>query len=936
MITSFVLIIALLLLRLIFAKRVRRTLIYAAWALVALRLLIPVQIGHLTFSVLTSAKPVTEAITELSDKQVAGVTEQDAHRQVLQDYIEEDTSVFTPEVQAQIQSAIDKDISGEEIATIIHNDYSRADIYVPEVQQQVQQKVEETAAPITLGNILTVIWLSGVVVMVAWLATSNLLLGRALRKSEKPLACESPIPVYVSEKATSPCLAGLFRPVVYISPECASDESVFRYALIHELTHYAHKDHIWSLVRCICLCVYWFNPLVWIAAWFSRRDCELACDEGAIKRLGEEERIAYGMALLKVVSQTSASGRLMLTATTMAETKKQLHQRVKFIAKKPKWSLIAAACMMLVCILVAGCVATGPVEVGPVESTKPLEKMPWEISEEEQNKLKQDFAQYLSFADHTCTPEDVNLVVISKVESGYAVVIGCKCGGINFRSSWQDVHGQSAGDLLFYMPDGWAIKFYKDGDFLPLDAAFNKKWLTYDQLRTIWNDFHAQFPKALETWQRVFGMQEPSGRDPSGLDYVVNEDGVTCTVAGMGVCNDMDVVIPEYIDGYQVTAIGEMAFWAKRITSVVMPDSVVSIGQSAFEQCDQLRSITLSNRLEHIDTSAFMNCQSLLNITLPDSVTSIGGGAFSGCSGLTTLEIPDGVTSISAGTFSGCQNLVSVTIPAGVTSIGGGAFGNCLNLSDVTIPDGVTTLEASVFSGCRSLASVTIPANVTRIGERAFSGCSALRSINIPDGVTEIASNAFERCRSLEQIVIPDSVTTIGYWAFSDCAGMTSLTIGKGVTDIAFDALKNCSGLLHISVSQENPIYHVVNNCLIDKQSKKLLLAAKNGVIPSDGSVLHIGAYAFYGQNSLEEIVIPEGVQSIGTHAFEGCTNLRRIYIPVSMQAIDNAFALCEAMEAIYYAGTQQQWHAIRKATHLGNGLQMFTIRCTDGEIKKR
>lgn len=678
--TSAVLIVVLLLLRLAFAKKVRRTLIYAVWALVALRLLIPVQIGHLQFSVLTSVKPVTDMITEISDKQVAGVTAQDAYRQVLQNYIEEDISVFTPEVQKQIQSALDDEMPKEEIAVMIDKVYPEADIYVPGAQQQVQQKVEETASPITLGQIMTVVWLAGVVVMVAWLATSNLLLSRALRKSEETLVCESPIPVYVSEKASSPCLVGLFRPAVYLTPECASDEGVFRYALTHELTHYAHKDHIWALVRCICLCVYWFDPLVWVAAWFSRRDCELACDEGALKRLGEEERIAYGKALLQVVSQASVPGKLMLIATTMAETKRQLKERVTFIAKKPKWSVAAAVCMILVCLLVSGCAASGP-EVTTATEESELQHS-WEVSEEVQLQMKQDYLEYMSRYHCSCTIGDVSLAVISHVDSGYAMAISCKCGSVDLNASWEELFGVSAGDLMFYMPNGWFIKFYKDGDFRNLDEAYNGRWLDYEQLRTIWEDYHAQFPKALEKWQSVYSdLLEPPERDSSGLDYEVNADGVTCTITGKGVCNDYDVVIPEYIDNYQVTAIGKMAFWAEYwITSVTMPDSVVSIGISAFEDCDQLKSITLSNSLDSIGTYAFKGCKSLESINLPDSLTSIGGGVFLNCNSLTEVRIPAQVTVISAGTFRSCKNLVSLALPGGIEAIGEGAFGGCNKL----------------------------------------------------------------------------------------------------------------------------------------------------------------------------------------------------------------------------------------------------------------
>ena len=680
LLTSSVLIAVLLLLRVIFAKKVRRTWIYAAWLLVALRLLIPVQIGQLSFSVLHAMQSVTNGLSQVANMEVAGVTEYDAYQQILRDYVEEDTSVFVPAIQEEIASSKASGMSKEEIAERIEKDHPDGDIYAPEAQQQVQQKLDEVVAPVTLGEIATWVWLFGVAIMVIWLATGNLLLGRALRKTEKAVQCDSPLPVYVSDAAISPCLVGLFRPAVYLTPECAADETVLRHVLAHELTHYRHGDHIWALVRCICLCVYWFNPLVWIAAWFCRRDCELACDEGAIKRLGEEDRIAYGKALLQVVSQTAVPGRLMLTATTMAETKGQLRQRVNFITNRAKWSVVAAVAMLLICALLVGCVITGPVSE-PSEPTDPPLKRPWDVSEEVQMQIKQDYIEFRTDFEHACTPEDVSMVVISQVDSGYALVIGCKCTSIDMNASWDDLFGKSAADLVFYMPDGWFLKFYKDGAFSHLDAAYNLGWLSYEQLRTVWNDYHAQFPKALKVWQQVFGQSEPPNRDSSGFDYAVNEDGKTCTITGMGVCRDADVVIPEAIDGYQVTAIGELAFWAQySITSVTMPDSVIRIGYSAFEHCEQLKSITLSTSLETISIHAFKGCKALETICLPESLTLIDGGAFSGCSALTKVTVPDRITSISSGAFKNCKKLMSLSLPAGITDLGDGAFAGCPNL----------------------------------------------------------------------------------------------------------------------------------------------------------------------------------------------------------------------------------------------------------------
>lgn len=360
LITSSVLIVALLMLRLIFGKKVRCTLIYAAWALVALRLLIPVQIGQLDFSVLTVAQPLTETVTEVSGLRVIGQNEREAESQVILEYIERDQTVFNPETQIMIQESLERNESKEEIATHISKTQSPENTFVPEVQQQVAQQVTEQTNFVSIGQLATIIWLAGVAVMAAWFAIVNLRHGRMLRRNREKLECDSPIPVYVSEKVGSPCLVGLFRPVIYLTPQSAADEAVRRHVLTHELTHYRHGDHIWSWVRCICLCVYWFDPLVWAAAWCSRRDCELACDEGALSRLGEDERLAYGKSLLDVVSHASAPAHLMQTATAMNETKEQLKQRVNFIVKKPKRSIVAAICMVLACAIVAGCAAAGP------------------------------------------------------------------------------------------------------------------------------------------------------------------------------------------------------------------------------------------------------------------------------------------------------------------------------------------------------------------------------------------------------------------------------------------------------------------------------------------------------------------------------------------------------------------------------------------------
>lgn len=506
LITSSVLILALLVLRLVFGKKVRRRLIYGAWALVALRLLVPVQIGQLDFSILTSAKPMTEAITEVSNKQVAGVTEQDAYREIIKNYVEKDQTVFTPEVQEHIQSAIRDEMPKEEIAVMIDKVYDEKEVFVPEVQQQVQQQVEETAEPITLGQIATVVWLAGVTVMAIWFAIVNLRHSHMLRQGRKELHCKSVLPVYVSEKVGSPCLVGLFHPAVYLTPESAASEETLRHVLTHELTHYAHKDHIWSLVRCVCLCVYWFDPLVWVAAWFSRRDCELACDEGALERLGEEERIAYGKTLLDVVSHAAAHAHLLQTATAMNETKKQLKERVNFILKKPKLSIIAAICMVLVCAIVTGCVAAGPMG---------------EPSAVDEARIKEDAVKRFSTPSDTCKPEEVKLTIISQFGDTYALFVD-----MPFWMYTQALWTDTVNGLKFNYSNGQRMYIYADGEFYTFRVAFDEKIITANQLKTIWEDYYEKYPNRKNMFEEpTLGTTQPTAPRP-----VLTEPPMDCAL----------------------------------------------------------------------------------------------------------------------------------------------------------------------------------------------------------------------------------------------------------------------------------------------------------------------------------------------------------------------------------------------------------------------
>ena len=370
--TSAILILAILAVRQLFQSRISRRLVYGIWLLVALRLLVPVQFGNFQFSVLNPVAPVERALTEISRNPVSGPSEEEVYSQIVQNYIRQDTSVFTPEVQEEIQNAVDSGAqTPEEIYDRITAEHPDQTLLTPQAQTMAETAVGAASAAPTVGDIAMIIWLTGAAFMAVWFLAVNLKHNKQIREVATPLPCEdSPIPVMISPLVDSPCLAGLFRPVIYLTPDCAADDDTRRHVLVHELTHYRNKDHIWAFVRCVCLCVYWFHPLVWVAALVSHRDCELACDEGALKHLGSEERIAYGKTLLRVVSQAASPTALLHTATSMNESKKQLTERVNYIAKKPKVWISAAVCTVLACAIATGCAFAGA--SAPVQTTEPI------------------------------------------------------------------------------------------------------------------------------------------------------------------------------------------------------------------------------------------------------------------------------------------------------------------------------------------------------------------------------------------------------------------------------------------------------------------------------------------------------------------------------------------------------------------------------------
>ncbi len=420
-------------------------------------------------------------------------------------------------------------------------------------------------------------------------------------------------------------------------------------------------------------------------------------------------------------------------------------------------------------------------------------------------------------------------------------------------------------------------------------------------------------------------------------EYCIQEDDSLKITGYTG--NQTTLNIPSTINGKKVTSIGDSAFEdCENLENVTIPNSITSIGEDAFNNTAYYNDdsnwddgvLYISNCLIYTNN----DFESVTDYKIKDGTRLIADWAFEAYFPieltLTSITIPNSVINIGVGAFWNCTNLTNITIPNSVKNIGVRAFEDCTSLKSITIPDSVTSINNGLFSNCTSLTDLTIPSSVTSIAYDALSdtgyyndkskwnngvlyisNClidtnndfNSVTDYKIKSDTRIIADGAFSNCTNLTNVTIPNSVTSIGNSVFFNCTSLKNITIPYSVKSIGNHVFEVCESLANINVEESNSKYSSWDGVLFNKDKTELIQypignERKSYNIPN--SVTSIGYRAFFACESLTNVTIPNGVTNIGDDAFCGCKSLTSVIIPNGVTNIgEGSFDACTSLTNI-------------------------------------
>ncbi len=366
-----------------------------------------------------------------------------------------------------------------------------------------------------------------------------------------------------------------------------------------------------------------------------------------------------------------------------------------------------------------------------------------------------------------------------------------------------------------------------------------------------------------------------------------------------------------------VRAIHDNLLWGvSGIQSLDLPESIMSIGPSAFREMTALASVTLPSQIPLVASYLFYNDVALPSIVIPDNVTTVDQCAFSKCSALQQVKIGSSVATINNNAFDGCSTLSSLEIPANVKTIGNDVFARCSALADLTLADGTeylnlgycTSQSRGLFRDCplvklhigrwvmyqdnsdkyspfafiTTLNELTIGETVQLIGKYAFKGCTGIENLYVPDGVGTIALEAFYGCSGLKSLRLSNNLISLAERAFASCTSLPEVTLPASLEAISEESFADCSSLVRADLGE--------TLLTIGPRAFANCVKLEKADIPE--TVYGLGVESFSGCVSLPYAVVPGGISSVGSKAFAGCTSIGWVSLSEKVTSIgEDAFA---------------------------------------------
>lgn len=426
--SSSILILIVIGLRTVFKGKISLRLQYAIWCLVLVRLLIPVSFGSTDISVANlTAKAETPNIV-----------------------------IQTAKPNENVQAKHPVQHPQEQLNEI------------PSQNNTQNEPMEEKSGFNLSAYAVYIAWGIGFFFVAGMFLLTNLRFKHKIMVSRYGLDVQkNNLEVYATGEIDTPCLFGIKNPAIYVTYPVADNQTLLRHTLEHEATHHRHGDHIWAVLRCLCLAIHWYNPLVWWAAFLSQRDAELACDEATINRLGEGERAEYGRTLIGMTCQKKAN--VLITATTMNSGKSGLKERIMLIAKKPKMAIYTLITVVLIASIAVGCTFTGAKMDIPETGTE-AGKANGDILDSDGNVIKSTDSKE---ANGDILDSEGNVIKSTGPDNNWGISIEPE--GIS----------RTGATAIFVYPNvlpGYENAELTYGDFLALERLENGKWVEVEEL----------------------------------------------------------------------------------------------------------------------------------------------------------------------------------------------------------------------------------------------------------------------------------------------------------------------------------------------------------------------------------------------------------------------------------------------------------------------